>query len=113
MKYIHYWHFANRWYMHINDTPDHARIPSGNEACDSEYAWKEEYFIADSVGLTHRQIKEKLAVQYPDHVLIKEIAYHEGARWRGFKGGSREGAVNTHKRPIKERRFVKQLQAAE
>lgn len=89
MKYIHYWHFANQWYMDINDNPKHERIPSGNEDDYRAYHWKEEYLINDSVGLTHRQIKEKLMKQYPDHILVKEIAYHEGVRWRGYKKGSR------------------------
>lgn len=89
MNYIHYWHFANQWYMHINDNPNHDRIPSGNE-CDF-YArhWQEEYLISDSAGLTHRQIKERLSAQYPNHILVKEIAYHEGRRWFGNKDGSR------------------------
>ena len=36
------------------------------------------------------EFKEKLVAEYPDCVLIKEIAYHEGARWNGNKAGSRE-----------------------
>ena len=89
MKYIHYWHFANQWYMRIDDDPNHKRVPSGNEFDSRAYRWKEEYLITDSVGLTHRQIKERLTEQYPDYILIKEIAYHEGARWNGNKHGSR------------------------
>ena len=90
MKYIHYWHFANQWYMKINDNPNHERIPSGgNEYKIDSYEWQEKYIISESVGLTHRQIKEWLIKQYPNHVLVKEIAYHEGRRWFGNKDGSR------------------------
>lgn len=89
MKYIHYWHFANQWYMDINNNSNHQRIPSGNEYKARSYSWQEKYLIVESVGLTNRQIREKLVEQYPNHILIKEIAYHEGARWFGNKNGSR------------------------
>ena len=90
MKYLHYWHFANQWYMYIDENANHARIPSGNETDCSAYTWKEDHLLKDSIGLTHRQIKEKLAQEHPDCTLIKEVAWHEGARWHGTKGGSRE-----------------------
>ena len=89
MRYIHYWHFANQWYMYIDGDPNHGEILSGNECEYYAYYWKEDYLIRDSIGLTHRQIKEKLTEQYPNYILIKEIAYHEGARWNGYKKGSR------------------------
>ena len=89
MKYIHYWHFANQWYMYTNDNPNHERVLSGNECDPDVYRRKEQFLIGDSVDLTHRHIKEKLVKQYPDHTLIKEIAYHEGARWNGYKHGRR------------------------
>lgn len=89
MKYLHYWHFANQWYCYIDDNSNHSKIPSGNEEDYCAYKWKEKYLISDSVGLTNRQIKEKLVKLYPDCKLIKEIAYHEGARWNGNKKGSR------------------------
>ena len=87
--YLHYWHFANQWYMKINDNPEKIRIPSGNECSELEYKWKEEYLIKNSNGLTKRKIKEKLLKEYPNCILIKEIAFHEGARWYGDKNGSR------------------------
>lgn len=89
MKYIHYWHFANQWYMDINDNPNNERIPGGHEYKMRSYLWQEKFLIDGSIGLTHHQIKEKLNKQYPNYTLIKEIAYHEGARWFGNKKGSR------------------------
>ena len=89
MKYLHYWHFAKQWYCFVNETPIHSKIPSGNEENDYAYKCKEEYLVEGSVGLTHHQIKEKLVELYPNCELIKEIAYHEGARWKGYKRGSR------------------------
>ena len=90
MKFVHYWHFANQWYCYVDDNSNHSRIPSGNEEDYYAYKWKEEYLIKDSVELTHRQIKEKLIALYPNCGLVKEIAYHEGARWFGNKKGSRD-----------------------
>lgn len=60
MKCVHYWHFANQWYCYLNDNPNHSRIPSGDKNDIDAYKWKEKYLIVDSVGLTHRQVKEKL-----------------------------------------------------
>jgi hypothetical protein len=89
MKFIHYWRFSGQWYAEINDDPKHIRIPSGDECDYYAYAWKQERLIENSIGMTHRQIKKKLTTKYPDHILVKEIAYHEGARWHGYKVGSR------------------------
>lgn len=89
MKYIHYWHFADQWYMYVNDNPNHERVFSGNESNSFSYYWIEKFLIQNSMGLTKHQVKEKLKEQYPNGILIKEIAYHEGARWRGNKKGSR------------------------
>lgn len=122
MKYLHYWHFADRWYVIISDDPDHMRIPSGNEEDYYAYAWKEEYLIDGSAGLTHRQVKEILSKRYPYHVLIKEVAYHEGSRCHGTKGGSREKdpckrlvnrAKYREKDPIKERNVARQIHTCE
>lgn len=90
MKYLHYWHFANQWYCYIDDNPEYKKIPGGNEQKIHAYEWQKDYLIDASEGLTHREIKEKLNKEYPDCILIKEIAYHQGARWYGNKNGSRK-----------------------
>ena len=115
MKYVHYWHFNKRWYMYINENPNHAKIPSGNETDYHAYTWKEDCLLKDSVGFTHRQIKKYLSEQYPGFTLIKEVAWHEGARWHGTKGGSREGDPILNKSkyrikdPVKERNVARQI----
>lgn len=122
MKYIHYWHFNNNWYMDIGDSPNHWRPSSANEDTRSWDSHYDDYLIKNSVGLTHRQIKERLAKQYPGCTLIKQIAYHEGARWHGTKGGSREKdpckrlvnrAKYREKAPIKERNTARQINTCE
>lgn len=90
MKYIHYWRFNRQWYMKINDSSASYMIPGRNEENIYSYILQEDYLIPDSLDLTHRQIKEKLTAEHPGCVLIKEIAYHEGARWFGYKHGSRQ-----------------------
>jgi hypothetical protein len=122
MKYIYYWHFDNNWYMDISDNPNHWRPTSANEDTCLWSSHYDNYLIEDSVGLTHRQIKEKLTEQYPDYILIKKIAYHEGSRWHGTKGGSREKdpckrlvnrAKYREKAPIKVRNTARQINTQE
>lgn len=76
--YLHYWHFENQWYMFISEYKKE-RVSSGTE----------KYLIQNSQGLTKKQIKEKLSIEYPNYILVKEIIYHEGNRWFGNKKGSR------------------------
>ena len=89
MKYIHYWRFNRQWYMKISETPDSIMISGCNEDNIYSYIWQEKYLIPNSLDLTHKHIKDRLHVEYPDYQLVKEVAYHEGRRWYGEKHGSR------------------------
>ena len=101
MRYVHYWHFQKAWYVEVNDDPNPERVFWHNSGMLQE-SWNEKYLIEGSEWLTHGEIKKKLSEMHPGCVLVKDRPYHQGARWRGFKGGSREGSVNVHKKPIKE-----------
>lgn len=89
MLYVHYWHFAKQWYAYISESSKSERIPSGNESDYFAYECKKCYLVDGSAGLSNRQIKVLLNKLYPHCILIKEIAFHEGARWFGNKEGSR------------------------
>lgn len=96
MKYVHYWHFNKQWYCRVTNSSDSLRVPSTNERCEYS-SWCEEYLVPDSLSLTHSQIKKKLHKMYPEATLVKEVAYHFGARryccaWNRYviwKSGSR------------------------
>ena len=112
MKYVHYWHFQKAWYAEVNNDPNSERVFWHN-SCYVQDGWNEKYLIEGTAWLTHGEIKKKLAEMYPNCVLIKDKPFHQGARWRGFKGGSREGSVGIHKRPIKERSAVRLVNTQE
>lgn len=89
MKYVHYWHFNKNWYARINDNPKPERICGGREDNYVIYDCWEQYFVEGSAFLTRREVKQKLTELYPGLALVKDIPYHEGARWFGNKCGSR------------------------
>lgn len=88
--YLHYWHFANQWYMLVNNNCERQRIPSHNECYPESYEYQEKNLILNSTGLTEREIKKYLTTKYPNYSLVKDIPYHEGRRWFGNKKGSRK-----------------------
>ena len=47
-----------------------------------------QYYVDDSSGLTERQVKELLSTRYPEYEFVKEVPFHQGARWFGNKKGS-------------------------
>lgn len=114
MKYVHYWHFQRAWYAEVTDSHDAERIYWHNSASVQEH-WNEKYFIEGSEWLTHCEIKKKLTEMYPEYTLIKDKPFHQGARWRGHKGGSRRGEPLglRIKHPIKERNTARQINACE
>ena len=114
MKYIHYWHFYNAWYVEVNDNPRPERVLWHNDRCMQEF-WNEKYLIEDSEWLTHGEIKKKLTEMYPEGTLIKDKPFHQGARWRGYKRGSRRyDALSIRiKHPIKERNTARQIRTCE
>lgn len=112
MKYVHYWHFQKSWYAEVNDDPNPERVFWHN-SCYVQDVWNEKYLIESSAWLTHGGIKKKLTEMYPECILVKDRPFHQGARWRGFKGGSREGAMGIHKKPIKERNTARQIDTQE
>lgn len=74
--------------MKIDENSAREHPASGNEHSAVVCKYREKYYIQGSNWLTHRQIKKMLSERYPGYVLIKEIAWHEGARWFGNKNGS-------------------------
>ena len=114
MKYVHYWHFQKAWYAEVNDDNNTDRVFWHNNA-SLQKCWNDKYLIKDSEWLTHREIKKKLTEMYPECILVKDKAFHQGARWHGTKGGSREGFPQSNrakyriKPPIKERKTAKQI----
>ena len=90
MEYLHYWHFANHWYMRKSNESSPEHIYGHNEFDANAYAIQEPYCIPGSAGLTKRQIKEMLIAKYPGCLLVKDKPFHEGKRWFGKKNGSRE-----------------------
>jgi hypothetical protein len=88
MKYVHYWHFYKRWYAEVNDYPNSERVYWHNDGACQEM-WNERWLIEGSEWMTHREIKKKLSEIYPDYILVKDKPYHQGARWNGYKHGSR------------------------
>ena len=88
MKYVHYWHFYRRWYAKINDNPNTEFIGWHNDGACQEM-WNELWLVEGSEWMTHREIKKKLAEMYPNYILIKDKPHHQGARWNGYKHGSR------------------------
>lgn len=88
MKYVHYWHFYKRWYAEVNDNPNPEKVYWHNSGTCQEM-WNERWLIEGSELMTHREIKKKLSELYPDYILVKDKPYHYGARWNGYKHGSR------------------------
>lgn len=88
MKYVHYWHFYKRWYAEINDDPNPERVFWHNSISAQEY-WDRVYLIENTEWTTHREVKAKLQELYPECILIKDRPFHQGARWHGYKHGSR------------------------
>ena len=114
MKYVHYWHFYRVWYVEINDNPNQERVFWHNSGSTQE-RWNREYLVEGSEWLTHGEIKKKLAEMYPDCILVKDKPYHCGWRQPDGKTGSHRNRKNAPfglntKKPIKERRLVRQLQ---
>ena len=89
MKYVHYWHFQRAWYAEINDDPKPERVYWHNSSYGQE-GWNKRYLIENSAWLTHGEVRKKLTKMYPDCILVKDKPFHQGARWRGYKHGSRE-----------------------
>ena len=114
MRYAHYWHFYKAWYVEINDNHSPERVFWHNDGSMQE-GWNEKYLIEGSEWLTHGEIKKKLAEMHPECILVKDKPFHQGARWRGHKGGSRryDTASFKLKRPIKERNTTKQIYTQE
>ena len=88
MKYIHYWHFYKRWYAEVSDDPNPERVFWPNDY-SLQQLWNKEYLIENSEWLTHREVKAKLNELYSGYILIKDRPFHQGARQRGYKHGSR------------------------
>lgn len=88
MKYVHYWHFYKRWYAEVSDCPNPERVGWHNSGACQEM-WNERWLVEGSEWMTHREIKKKLSELYPDCILVKDKPYHSGARWNGYKHGSR------------------------
>lgn len=88
MKYVHYWHFYKCWYVEVSDDPNPERVFWHNDY-SLQQNWNRKYLIENSEWLTHREIKEKLMELYPEYTLVKDRPFHQGARWRGYKHGSR------------------------
>ena len=88
MQYIHYWHFQRAWYSEVTDKTKPQRICWHN-SCYVQDHWNKRYLIEGSNGLTHREIKKKLRELYPNYNLVKDKPFHYGARWHGYKHGSR------------------------
>lgn len=88
MKYVHYWHFQRAWYAKVNDNPNSERVYWHNSGAVQKH-WNEECLIEDSAWLTHGEVKKKLTEMYPEYTLVKDRPFHEGARWNGYKHGSR------------------------
>ena len=114
MRYVHYWHFYKAWYAEVNDDPNPERVFWHNSGSLQE-CWNEKYLIKDSEWLTRGEIKKKLAELYPECTLVKDRPFHQGARWRGHKGGSRRGEPLglRIKHPIKERNTARQINTCE
>jgi hypothetical protein len=110
MCYVHYWHFYKAWYVEVNDNPSSERVFWHNSGSMQE-CWNEKYLIEGSEWLTHGEIKKKLTEMYPECTLIKDQPFHQGARWRGHKGGSQRGdPISLRiKHPIKERKTARQI----
>lgn len=108
MKYVHYWHFQKAWYADVNANPNPERI-GWHDSARIQKHWNEKYLIENSACLTRGEVKKKLFAMYPGCILVKDRPYHQGARWHGFKGGSREGVFGLHKKPIKEKNVSKQV----
>lgn len=87
MKYVHYWHAYKRWYAEINDNPNSERVYWHNND-DCQEMWNK-WLIENSELMTHKEIKKKLSEMYPNYILVKDKPYHQGARWKGNKHGSR------------------------
>lgn len=88
MKYVHYWHFYKRWYAEVNDNPNPEKVYWHNDGACQEM-WNERWLIEGSEWMTHREIKKKLSEIYPNYILVKDKPYHQGARWNGYKKGSK------------------------
>lgn len=88
MKYIHYWHFYKRWYAEINDNSEPERVFWHNDGSCQEM-WNKEWLVEGSEWMTHREIRKKLTEMYPDYILVRNKPFHQGARWNGYKKGSR------------------------
>ena len=88
MKYVHYWHFNQRWYALVNDNQNSERVYWHNSA-DLQDIWNEKYLIPGSECMTKREVKGKLTQMYPGYILVKDRPFHEGRRWYGNKVGSR------------------------
>ena len=85
MKYIHYWRFSGNWFHKINENPKVEKCAfSGKYLMPYHF----EYYVDDSGGLTERQVKELLSTRYPECEFVKEVPFHQGARWFGNKKGS-------------------------
>ena len=104
MSYVHYWHFYKAWYAEVNNDPNPERVFWHNDGYLQEH-WNSTCLVEGSEWLTHGEIKKKLAELYPGCTLVKDRPFHQGARWRGYKGGSRryDTACLKIKHPIKER----------
>jgi hypothetical protein len=114
MTYVHYWHFYKAWYLEVNNNSSPERVFWHNSVSMQEY-WNEKYLIEGSEWLTRGEIKKKLTEMYPKCTLIKDRPFHQGARWRGTKGGSRRGDPLSlrSKHPIKERNTVRKINTQE
>lgn len=88
MEYVHYWHFQKAWYVKVTDNPTPQCIYWHNSG-DVQDLWNRRYLIYGSAWLTHREIKKKLRELYPGYILVKDKPFHYGARWNGYKHGSR------------------------
>ena len=88
MKYVRYWHFQRAWYAEVTNTPTPERVYWHNSGTLQDL-WNEKYLVEDSAWLTHKEVKKKLKEMYPDHILVKDKPFHYGARWNGYKHGSR------------------------
>ena len=117
MLYVHYWHFQKAWYAEVNSNPNSERVSWHNSGIIQEH-WNENYLIEGSEWLTHGEIKKKLAEMYPNCTLIKDKPYHWGWRRPGGKTGSYRNVKNAPfgfntKKPIKERKTVRQINTIE